>query len=97
MVLRYQPSQTAWFGVYGAYRRQRDADDSILEVSLIDTAGEWELPVGASDRLRLATEVAYLTGRTDRSLLSEAAVAAGRDTMDLGARSGGALVAGLRP
>ena len=93
MVLRYQPSKTAWFGVYGAYRRQRDADDSILEVSLIDTAGEWELPVGASDRLRLAAEVAYLTGRTDRSL-SEAAVAAGRDTMDLSAL-GGALVAGF--
>ena len=92
MVLRYQPSKPPGLGSTERIAGS-DADDSILEVSLIDTAGEWELPVGASDRLRLAAEVAYLTGRTDRSL-SEAAVAAGRDTMDLSAL-GGALVAGF--
>ena len=93
LVLRYQPKVTQWIGVYGAYRRQRDADDSRLEVLLIDLAAGIERPVGAADRIRLAFEAAYLQGQTDRSL-SEAAFAAGKDQMDLQAY-GAAAIAGL--
>lgn len=93
VVLRYQPSTANWLGVYSAYRRQRDADDSTLTALLIDLAGAAELPVGASDRLRLAFEAAYLQGDTDRSL-SEAAFAADQDLMTLQA-FGGAAVAGF--
>ena len=93
LVLRYQPNVTHWVGIYGAYRRQRDADDSTLEALLIDLAAAIERPVGAADRFRLAVEAAYLQGQTDRSL-SEAAFVAGKDAMDIQAY-GVAGVAGL--
>ena len=93
LVIRYQPKTTDWVGLYGAYRRQRDADDSTLEVRVIDLAAGIERPVGAADRLRLAFEAAYLQGQTDRSL-SEAAFAAGQDTMNVQAY-GAAAIAGF--
>ncbi len=60
---------------------------------VIDLAAGIERPVGAADRFRLAFEAAYVQGQTDRSL-SEAAFAAGQDTMTLQAY-GAAVIAGL--
>jgi hypothetical protein len=92
-VLRYRANTTDWLGMYGAYRRQKDADGSFLTAMLIDLAGAIEGPVFASDRWRLAFEAAHLFGETDR-VLSESAFAQGQTSMQL--RSfGAAAILGL--
>ena len=92
-LVRYSVDKRRWAGLYAAYRSQTDADGSDLTVLAIDLAGAWEGALGAADRWRIAFEAANLMGSTDR-MLSEAAFAAGRDTMDLSAQ-GAAMIAGF--